>query len=78
MEFEYDRGGSPQYLAAWDVNRAEIFGRCETTTDIEPFERMVKQAMRQEPYASARRVFWVVDNSSSHRGTKFVERLAAH
>ncbi|MCZ7587496.1 MAG: transposase [Gaiella sp.] len=31
--------------------------------------------MTKEPYASARRVFWIVDNGSSHRGQKSVERL---
>ena len=30
----------------------------------------------QEPYKSADRVFWVVDNSSSHRGQKAIDRLA--
>jgi hypothetical protein len=31
--------------------------------------------MTSEPYASARRVFWVVDNGSSHAGRASVERL---
>jgi hypothetical protein len=31
--------------------------------------------MTQEPYASADRVFWVVDNGSSHRGQKAIDRL---
>jgi DDE superfamily endonuclease len=31
--------------------------------------------MTTEPYASARRVFWVVDNGSSHRGQVAVDRL---
>jgi hypothetical protein len=31
--------------------------------------------MTTEPYASATRVFWVVDNGSSHRGQASVERL---
>ncbi len=77
VEFEYERGGALQCLAAWDVHRATIFGRCEITTGIEPFGRLVEQVMSVEPYASARRVFWVVDNGSSHRGKKSVERLAA-
>ena len=68
VEHEYDRGGALQYLAAWDVHRAKIFGRCEPKTGIEPFGRLVEQVMHVEPYASARRVFWVVDNGSSHRG----------
>ncbi len=33
--------------------------------------------MGSEPYASAKRVFWVVDNGSSHRGAASVRHLAA-
>jgi len=68
VEFEYERGGALAYLAAWDVRRAKVFGRCETTTGIEPFGRLVQQVMEQEPYQKAHRVFWIVDNGSSHRG----------
>jgi DDE superfamily endonuclease len=75
VEHEYDRGGALAYLAAWDVHRAKVFGRCEPTTGIEPFGRLVSQVMGTEPYASARRVFWVVDNGSSHRGQRAVERM---
>ncbi len=76
VEFEYKRGGALQYLAAWDVHRAKVFGRCEPSTGIEPFGRLVDQVMTAEPYASARRVFWVVDNGSSHRGNAACERLS--
>lgn len=75
VEFEYERGGAVQYLAAWDVHRAKVFGRCEAKTGIEPFGRLVDQVMTREPYASARRVFWVVDNGSSHRGQASCTRL---
>ncbi|MHB1891882.1 MAG: transposase, partial [Acidimicrobiales bacterium] len=68
LEFEYARGGALQYLAAWDVHRAKIFGRCEPKTGIVPFDRLVDQVMTTEPYASARRAYWLVDNGSSHRG----------
>jgi hypothetical protein len=40
----------------------------EPSTGIKPFGRLVEQVMTTEPYASARRVFWIVDNGSSHRG----------
>lgn len=76
IEFEYARGGALQYLAAWDVRRGVVFGRCEASTGIEPFGRLVVQVMEQEPYRSAERVFWVVDNGSSHRGTTSIQRLA--
>ncbi|MGH6915410.1 MAG: IS630 family transposase, partial [Geminicoccales bacterium] len=75
VEHEYDRGGALQYLAAWDVHRAKLFGRCEPTTGIVPFGRLVDQVMAQEPYRSAHRVFWIVDNGSSHRGQTSVQRL---
>jgi transposase len=75
VEHEYDRGGALAYLAAWDVHHARLFGRCEPTTGIEPFGRLVAQVMTSEPYASAERVFWVVDNGSSHRGQASVDRL---
>jgi hypothetical protein len=75
VEHEYARRGALAYLAAWDVRRARVFGRCEPSTGIEPFDRLVEQVMAQEPYASARRVFWVVDNGSSHRGTRTEVRL---
>ncbi len=75
VEHEYQRGGALQYLAAWDVQRAKLFGRCEPTTGIVPFGRLVEQVMTIEPYRSARRVFWIVDNGSSHRGQASVARL---
>lgn len=75
VEHEYERGGALAYLAAWDVHRAKVFGRCEQTTGIEPFGRLVEQVMTQEPYASAHRVFWIVDNGSSHRGKAAIQRL---
>jgi hypothetical protein len=74
-EFEYRRGGTLAYLAAWDVHRARLFDRVEAKTGIEPFGRLVQQVMESEPYASARRVFWVVDNGSSHAGRASIERL---
>ena len=76
VNHEYDRGGATAYLAAWDVHRGQVFGRCEPTTGIAPFEALVEQVMTQEPHASAKRVFWVVDNGSSHRGQASIDRMA--
>lgn len=77
VEHEYRRGGAWAYVAAWDVHRAKLFGRCELTTGIAPFDRLVTQVMTQSPYAEARRVFWIIDNGSSHRGDASVRRLQA-
>lgn len=75
VEHEYERGGSLNYIAAWDVHHAKIFGRCEAKSGIVPFDRLVDDVMRQEPYCSAKRVFWIVDNGSSHRGQPSINRL---
>ena len=75
VEHEYERQGALAYLAAWDVHYARLFSRCEPTTGIEPFGRLVEQVMTSEPYASAERVLWVVDNGSSHRGRASLDRL---
>jgi hypothetical protein len=77
VEFEYERQGAVQYLAAWDVRRGLVFGHCEAHTGIVPFGRLVAQVMGQDPYRSADRVFWIVDNGSSHRGAASVRRLTA-
>jgi transposase len=75
VEHEYQRRGAVQYLAAWDVHRAVVFGRCEPRTGKAAFGRLVDDVMAQEPYRSARRVFWIVDNGSSHRGERAAEEL---
>jgi hypothetical protein len=75
VEFEYRRGGTLAYLAAWDVHHANLFDRVEAKTGIEPFGRLVEQVMSTEPYASARRVFWIVDNGSSHAGKTSIKRI---
>lgn len=77
VEHEYDRCGAWAYLAALDVHRAKVFGRCERKTGIAPFERLVDDVMQQPPYNQARRVFWIMDNGSSHRGARCVARLQA-
>jgi len=75
VEFEYQRGGALAYWAAWDVRRAKIFGCCDPTTGIAPFDDLVRQVMGQKPYRQAKRVFWIVDNGASHRGSAAGQRL---
>ena len=82
VEHTYQRCGALTYMAALDIGRSgtlnrpqRIFGRSEPKGGIEPFDRLVWQVMRKEPYASAKRVFWIVDNGSSHRGQASIDRL---
>ena len=80
VEHTYERRGALTYLAALDIGRPgkrrpRVCGRSESKGGIDSFDRLVWQVMTKEPYASARRVFWIVDNGSSHRGGRAVERL---
>ncbi len=80
VEHTYERRGALTYLAALDIGRRghrrpRLCGRSEARGGIAAFDRLVWQVMTKEPYASARRVFWIVDNGSAHRGQKSVERL---
>jgi transposase len=75
-ESEYLRCGTLAYLAAYDVHRARVTGRCEPSTGIKPFTALVNQVMSAEPYASAKRVFWIVDNGASHRNWAAAARLS--
>jgi hypothetical protein len=74
-EHEYFREGAWTYLAAWDVPRAKLFGRCEKKSGIAPADRLMAEVMTQEPYHSANRVFWIMDNCSAHPGQKAVQRI---
>ena len=76
IEFEYARRGKLVYLGAYDVHAARLIGSVAATTGIVSFMALVDRIMKTEPYASARRVFWVVDNGSSHNAARSVARMA--
>ena len=76
IESEYGRKGALQYLAAWDVHRGIVHGRCEPKTGIKPFGRLVDQILTAEPYSDGERLFCIVDNGSSHRGQASVARMS--
>jgi hypothetical protein len=75
FEFDYKRNGTLAYLAGWDVHYARLFDRVEQKTGRDPFDRLVADVMNVEPYCSARTVFWIVDNGSSHAGQASIDRL---
>ena len=56
------------------MHHANLFDRVEPKTGIDPFGRLVEQVMTSEPYASARTVYWIVDNGSSHAGKTSIKR----
>lgn len=75
VEHEYRRHGVCAYMAAWDVHRARLFGEVVEKISIVGFDALVSRVMAEEPYRSARRVFWIVDGGTIHRGQAAVERL---
>jgi DDE superfamily endonuclease len=77
VEFEYERHGTLAYFGAYDVHQSRLMGRVEPSTGIDPFARLVEQVMTMEPYVSAKRVFWVVDNGASHCGQASIARMSA-
>lgn len=77
VEFEYTRGGTLAYMGAYDVHRAQLIGNVAAKTGIAPFMDLVATVMTTEPYASARTVYWIVDNGSSHNGQRSIDRMAA-
>jgi hypothetical protein len=77
VEHEYRRRGTLAYLAALDVHDPQrgLFGHCVAKISNDAFDALVEEVMTTEPYASAQRVFWVVDNGTIHRGQKAIDRL---
>ena len=60
------RAGCPSHEVVWPLRAENGHGS---------FDRLVAQVMGQPPYKEARRVFWIVDNGSSHRGQAARKRL---
>jgi DDE superfamily endonuclease len=75
VEHEYRRLGAWAYLAALDVHRFRLVGRCERKNGIASFDHLVAQTMKRRPYRQARTVFWIVDNGTAHRGPVAARRL---
>jgi len=76
VEHEYQRNGALALLAVLDVHTGQVpAAATPPTTGIAHFMDLMGQVMRQEPYASAGRVFVIVDNGSDHRGKKAARRL---
>lgn len=75
VEHEYGRAGALALLAALDVRTGKVVATCPPATGIIPFMALMGQVMSHEPYASAPRVFVIVDNGSDHRGQAAIRRL---
>lgn len=77
VDDHYRRHGTCAYVAAWDVHYGRLFGQLSDKATIVAFDTLVAAVMETEPYRSAQRVFWVVDNGTVHRGDRACRRLQA-
>lgn len=75
-EFEYRRHGTAVLLALLDVGRGRVFHETVAKNGILPFRHLLETVVQEEPYRSATRLFFVVDNGGSHSRQKFQARLA--
>jgi hypothetical protein len=64
-------------MGAYDVHRARVIGSVAPKTGIVPFMEFAERVMGLGLYASARRVYWIVDNGSSHIGRRSIDRMSA-
>jgi hypothetical protein len=76
-DYQYERHGTITYLAALDVFSGKVFGRTADGNGILPFSHLIDDVMSQEPYQSANRVFWIIDNGPAHHPNTFGARLQA-
>lgn len=76
VESEHQRGGTLAYFAAYACTAptsSAAAGRPPVSN--RSAGRLAAQVMTSEPYLSARRVFWIVDNGASHRNWAAAKRL---
>ena len=76
VESEYIRGGTLAYLAAYDVHRAQVMGRCEPTTGIKPFTALVDQVMSDRAVRLGEAGLLGRGQRLGHRGQAAIDRLA--
>jgi hypothetical protein len=75
QEFEYRRHGTAVLLSLLEIGSGRVFHQTVPKNGIAPFHDLLEQVVAQEPYRSARRLFFVVDNGGSHSRQKFQSRL---
>ena len=68
VEHEYQRGGRPPIPGRLGRAPSQDLRALRTPHRHRTLRALVDQVMSSFPYATDRRVFWVVDNGSSHRG----------
>jgi len=71
VDYEYKRHGTIGLHAAINVLTGKVYHRFPKASNKKEFREFVREIMKQEPFASAKRVFWVVDNGPCHHPSTF-------
>ena len=75
VEFEYRRHGTATLLALLEITFGQILHQTVAKSAILPFKALIEELPKQDTYRNARRLFFVIDNGSSHSRQRFQERL---
>jgi hypothetical protein len=78
VEHEYTREGALNLLACLDVHSGRVFGRCYRRKRRAEVEQFVHELFACEPYCSARRVHFILDNGSSQHPNTFPQWIKEH
>ena len=70
-DFEYKRHGTITLHAARDIRTGKIYWRFPRRSTKAEFRKLVLMVMKQEPFRSAKRVFWILDNGPCHHPNTF-------
>ena len=74
-EFEYRRHGTATLLALLNIFSGQVFHQTVAKSGVDPFMALVRLVVEQEPYRSAERLFFVIDNGGAHHRNTFQARL---
>ena len=62
--------------AGRNISTGQVYHRFVNSSNMDNFRKFVREVMEQEPFKSANRVFWIVDNGSCHKPSTFGNWLA--
>jgi hypothetical protein len=75
VEHEYERLGTVQYMAAWDVFRGKVIGKCVPSVTKPVFHSFIEEILNHKPYKKADRIFLLLDGGPCHRGEKHIVEI---
>ncbi len=78
VEHEYERQGALNLLACLDVHSGQLWGQCYLRKRRAEVEAFVNELFAREPYASAQRIHFILDNCSSQHPNTFPTWVKQH